>query len=316
MDLDLVLNELSITVPASDIQTARHMMAEFIGTIRAASKRGVRVLRTHREFGFIDLAPEYPLTKWRNDSNVDQVERSYFRSILSKSPFLVDRPDVEDKNKSYDFMYGEDQAFGLGIAYHLDSLPVSFRSSERWHSSRIELQAQWLDDEAEISIEIITLPHASCAKHIGEHDEWIQRRRMSSIRDGEDMWNRRSDLWPSLIFCESVADQLKALSANDPMLQQVKRRLNDLEDYCKTWETGFFDKDKLSFPASRESPSTIQQYAGQRTFRCPDGEERLFEWHMKINMQYWRIHFYPLPEKKMIIIGYVGKHLDTSSNPT
>jgi len=51
-------------------------------------------------------------------------------------------------------------------------------------------------------------------------------------------------------------------------------------------------------------------YSAERTFLCPDGEYRLFDFHLKR----WgtRIHFFDFPASKRILVGYVGDHLRIS----
>lgn len=316
MELDMVMNELSVATPARDVPAAREMMSGFIQTLLAARKKGIQVLRTNAEFNSALLAPDYPLSRWRNDAGVDQVERQYFRVLQTKAPYLVGHPEVEDKNQLYNFLLEESEAHGLGAAFHLEALAVSLRSEERWHFSRIELSVQWLDDSAEIKTKSITVTHASCADHVTEHDEWVAKRRRAAVRSGTDMWNRRSELWPSLIFCEGVAEQMSGLGERDQMLPQVWQRLNCLEGYCQKWQSGPFNRDALDCTASLESLPTLQQFAAERIFRCPDGRERLFEWHVKISLNAWRLHFFPLPEERRIIIGYIGPHLPTVRDPT
>src|SRR6266702_1020412 len=77
MDLEMVLNELSLRPLASDVQVARQRMSNLVSTIAAATKLGVgRVLRTHRDFNSEEIAPGYPVAKWRNDHEVDREARS------------------------------------------------------------------------------------------------------------------------------------------------------------------------------------------------------------------------------------------------
>src|SRR6266700_2741161 len=77
MDLEMVLNELSLRPLASDVQVARQRMSNIVSTIAAATKLGVgRVLRTHRDFNSEEIAPGYPVAKWRNDHEVDREARS------------------------------------------------------------------------------------------------------------------------------------------------------------------------------------------------------------------------------------------------
>ncbi len=92
----MVLNELSLRPLANDVQGARQRMSDLVSTIAAATKLGVgRVLRTHRDFNSEEIAPGYPVAKWRNDHEVDREARSFFRTLTSKAPYLTDIVDPE-----------------------------------------------------------------------------------------------------------------------------------------------------------------------------------------------------------------------------
>ena len=319
MELDLILNELSLSAPVQDIRAAREMMTTFIQTVIAARKKGVTAFRAHSDLNNELLSPDYPVSRWRNDREVNLDERRYFGRLQTKYPFLVGNKELADKNQLYSFMYEGHTVDGFGAAYHMEALSISFRSHDKWHVSRIELVAEWIEDgEGGIRSENISITHASCTDHVSEHEDWITERCRAAVRNGIDMWNRRADLWPSLIFCESVGSQLQELGERDPMLPQVWRRLNCLREYCQRWECGAFNKDELKCTASLESGPTMQQphLVRLRTFRCPDGVERVFEWHVKISLNAWRIYFLPLPETRQMIVGYVGPHPKNASNPT
>lgn len=87
MEINLVLNELSLQNPTSDKQTARQWMSNFINTIKAVKAQGVKVyLRTKDNFHTTILAPDYPLRRWLNDREVDQVEQGFIRNLATGSP--------------------------------------------------------------------------------------------------------------------------------------------------------------------------------------------------------------------------------------
>jgi len=67
----------------------------------------------------------------------------------------------------------------------------------------------------------------------------------------------------------------------------------------------------MLFKVSPESSMTLEMYGRERTFRCPDGQKRLFSWHLRLTPHAWRIHFYPDEQTKTLIIGYIGHHLPT-----
>ena len=101
------------------------------------------------------------------------------------------------------------------------------------------------------------------------------------------------------------------LGGNEPRFRAIVGGLRDLQRCCEFWSTGGFDIHQLP-NASGESETTLNMYSEERTFRCPDGESRLFQWHLK-RAANTRIHFLDLPQKKRILVGYVGRHLRISS---
>ena len=319
MDLDLVFNELSVEFPASDIWTAKRWMSNLLSTIQAAIEHGVnRVLRTHRDFHAIMLAPDYPLARWRNDLNVDKEKRRYFNYRITQYPFIVDLHNSEIKENFllYEFSHEGDEAEGLGYAYLLEALAVSVRSEERWESSILELEAKQLDDDGNLTIDKVKVIHASHPNHVVENGKWIKNRLQQGVRDGDNLWNRKHELFPSLSFCEGVVTQIRELRIGNPMLRVVVKRLFELEDYCKNWHEGPFNPDNLPTKVTPESQVTLQQFGGERTFLCPDGQKRIFSWHVRLTPAAWRIYFFPEEGIKEIIIGYIGPHLPTARYPT
>lgn len=308
----MVLNELSLRSPAYDIPTARQWMSELIQTLREATKSGVqRVLRTSDEINLLILAPDYSIVRWRNDPEVDLEERRFFKTLTQKYPVWTDvAENIKDSFDLSDVFHEDERAKGLGFAFLIDGLAVSFQSESKWNSHHLELKIQRLDEEGELIDEIEEIKHASRVNHLFEHTEWIKQRIETNIKNGLDIWNRREELFPNLSFCECVEEQLQSLNDKHPMLQLVKSRLLKLENYCKNWSDGTFESNSLG-KTSQESQITLQnpKYQNERTFLCPDGQDRLFSWHMKLSR--WRIYFFPQSPRQKIIIGYIGLHLRT-----
>lgn len=217
MDLEMVLNELSLQPPAKDIRAARLRMADFVDAVRAAKKKGIKALRTHDDLSYVALAPDYPFARWRNDTEVDRDTRLFFKTLITKAPYLKDitNPTIEDRVGRSEFFYQGDQAAGLGAASLLDALALSLRSGPRWEASRLELEVKLLDEFANLVTEQAEIMHASCSDHIQEHASWIESRIQIETRigilDGVDLWNRKTALFPNLQFCASVGEQLQSL---------------------------------------------------------------------------------------------------------
>lgn len=319
MSIDLIFNELSFVPLANDKYAAGQRMSEFVSTLLRARRQGIRgPLRIPETFIFSPLAPGYSLHDWMNDSEALREERQFIRRLATKSPFLLDSDWTESMALEYDFKVNSQRASGCGVAYLLDGLSVSLLSDSCWDNHILKLIVEHLGD-GEIQVRSEEITHASRSDHVLRHLDWIKERLAQSVDSGNDLWERRGELFPSLTFCEAVEKQMRELDYGTPMLQPVMNALLALEAFCSAWREGPFDAKGISLKTSPESQSTLQnsRFANARTFLCPDGVERLFTWHAKINTPPWRIHFhFDNATPSTLLIGYIGKHLPTASDRT
>lgn len=308
----MVLNELSLQTPAPDIPTARERMSELIQTLRRATASGIkRILRTNSNINSLELAPGYPVARWRNDPESDREERRFFRTLSAKAPFWEDATEeIKDEFDLSEVLYQGKPAMGLTFALVSDALPVSLLSDSKWDCSRLELQLRQLDDNEELIEESVEIVHASRSVHLGEHAEWIKNRIRITVGDGIELWQRRSELFPNLEFCEQVRPQVESLDATNPMFRQVLKRLFELEEYCQTWAIGTFNKDAIGRKVTPESESRLRQFADRLNIRCADGEYRLFSWHVRMTPGPWRLHFSVDLGPGRIIVGYIGPKIE------
>ncbi len=322
MDLEMVLNELSLRSPATDVHVARQRMSDLLQTVAVATKYGVkRIIRTHHNLDSEELAPGYPVARWRNDSTVDRDLRRFFTTLVTKSPFLEDvtEPAIHHNVGISDFFHGEDRAPGLGIAYWLEALAISLRSEPQWYDSHLQIRIVQINDNEELTDTIAKIPHASSSNHVQEHLHWINERLRKgdqiAVRDGIILWERKAEWFPSLYFCTKVGEQMQSLSHGDALLIPIMKKLHELEDFCKGWHEGPFDHNKVVSKVTNESEATLEMFGNERTFQCHDGIARTFRWHIRLTPRAWRLYFYPLPEERKLIIGYIGPHLRTVDFP-
>jgi len=318
MDLDVVLNELSIKATAEDIQTAQLWMLNLVRTIKTAVQAGARrVLRSCIDLNSTLLSTNYPIARWRNDPKVDLELRRYFRVLTTHYPPLKDQPALERDISLNDFFFMGESALGLGIAFLLESLSVSFMSESRWNRTKIEeIEMQFLQDDGSMIADKIGVYHASQPKHIEENSEWIRERLRRGIQSGEDLWSRRGELFPSLAFCEGVRKIIVTLLSGDPLLRQVAKRLFEIEKCCRGWITGAFDTTWLPFKVTGEHETTLKKYEKERTFFCPGEGKITFKLHGRITPGAWRIYFEPGAKSGTMYIGYIGPKLPSVDYPT
>lgn len=311
MSLDLVLNELSLQ-PASSVIDARNRMQVLLETIRVASSyRITKTIRSDRDINDINLAPHYPVRRWRNDQDVDREARRYFLSLTSKSPFLAGEPLATARACGIDAFYVGERIHGLLAAYLLDTLAVSLCSDPIWEEPFVTIDIDELTD-SDIQRSTERVYHASLPVHIKQHETWLKERTALPLpKDGRELWHQRTERYSFLLFCNTVEDQLRRYLSGSQEIIQIMSKLADLNNYVKYWNSGNFDASQLKSHTTPESPETLRQFAQERTFTCPDGIERIFSWHMRFTPGAGRLYFHPDNETRTITIGYIGTHLST-----
>ncbi|HLP87954.1 MAG TPA: hypothetical protein VK184_05025 [Nostocaceae cyanobacterium] len=301
MDLEIFFNELCLNTPVADIETARKLMIEFVDTLKAVKPpNGVKKkLRTQENFNYLLLAPDYRIVQWRNDQDVDLPYRIFLKTIQFRSD-----PPLEDiPNLAVEVSYQGQKTVGLNYAFIFNSLAVSLQSEAQWECSKLEVEVITIDEQEQLVTTNESVIHASCINHVQEHT-------LQAISDGKDLWDRRKELFPDLEFCDNVRKQLSDIRAGQLELQPVIKSLREFQRCCQNWTSGAFSVENCALDVSGESEPTLNKYSRERTFLCPDDQERLFELHIKLKFCNWRIHFFPVQPGK-VYIGYIGRHLPT-----
>jgi hypothetical protein len=125
--------------------------------------------------------------------------------------------------------------------------------------------------------------------------------------DAKDLWERRAELYPALVFCAQMEKALEAFGSGTDLFKQVKMRLRDLQDFFSIWDGKVFDPDKVPFKVTPDSDKQLKEYPEERTFLCPDGVRRIFRWKTKLPNGH-RLYFDPQEATCTAIIGDVGPH--------
>jgi hypothetical protein len=317
MDIEMVLNELSISSPGIDKFQARELMSNLIDTLREAIKFGVKsILRTNEDLNYIELLPEYSIAKWRNDREVDRDEKNFLILLATKSPYNIDiSPDIQSQFDLADVSFNGQKSEGLRFAAITQSIAISLASSPEWNKSILLLDLEEIEPDGEIIPSKIEIKHASSTRHIEEITPWIREKISSDIEDGRQLWIERRKLFDRLDFCDCVEKQLIDLLSGDPKLIHIINIFSTINQKCQSWDVGSFFLEGLDESCESESTMNNSNFRRKRTFRCPDGQERVFERHIKLKFCNWRIHFLAETPGR-VIIGYVGTHLPTIKYPT
>jgi hypothetical protein len=306
--MDLFFNELSITAgPVREI--GKQWMTGLIILYKKAAAMGFKELKTTETFLSSPLAPGYNLHDWLNDQTVDRDTRYLVKTKVSKHPFIEQLLEQKDNegNRLWEFKYKNRNAVGLGAAHLYDSFAVSFANSEEWDTHLLELHvSEYSKEEDGIIQSSGNVRHGSKPEHLDYLTPWLDERKRKSIANGKLLWLNRQQYFPHLLFCTNIENRLSSLSGSEPEFHAIVKHLFAFEDYCSTWETGVFTGERFPFKATLESTSRLASFRKKLTILCPDGEDRVFSWHLRYTPGAGRIHFFPDNSKKIIYIGYIG----------
>lgn len=309
----MILNEISLKqqIPVCEI---RNQFSNFLKVCQELKHRN-----NDNDFYYSDelvvekIFGACTLHDWLKDEKIPQEEKQFFRTLIQRGhrisieDFLESELLVEVENE------GTVSAKGGLMAFEWDSYMVSFLSSEIWKDEWIE--GKYLSFEADD--QVVKIRNCGILEHVEKVVEGERKKQQLIISSGFELWEKREQLYPHLIFCDSVKKQLEEIRVS-VQIHNIMKRIQILEDYFSIYD-GEFNKDKVGFGCRNESESVRkdQNLKEYRKFVTPFGKEEFFYWHLSFAGNYpGRIHFIPDAEHKVGIIGYIGKHLPTKRYPT
>ncbi|RCW60878.1 hypothetical protein [Halanaerobium sp. ST460_2HS_T2] len=320
-NMQMVLNELSLDFPATDIENGKKLFKDFMLVYLEAINSGIsRSIILETGFDNTVLAPGYPVAKWRNDHDIDrELKRVYIR-MNDRAEFFSEYLNVSDLLS--EFYYNDRSSKGLLIAVELDFLAISFLSDELWNTSKIQGEYRKLiesGEDTEVNCKETCVYNVSSVEHVDHNSDWINEilaKAKTNLDDSKELWKKRNEFFSELVFCESVKKQISGFRVTSPEFKQIIKKLDLLNDYFVTWDGEFFEREKIP-NVDPESQETLNRYEEQHTFSPPDNEPLLFSWHIRFtgSSKAGRIYFYPHAETGKCIVGHIGSKLPTVTNP-
>lgn len=312
----MVLNELSLEMGEALKEEIKTQISIFLKVCHElVQKKEDKVFCYTENLLVRPLCEGYTIHDWLRDTTVIRKEKDFFRSLINRgtmintSQFLESEMFIKVDGKQVG-------ALGCLAAYEWDNYVVSLSSNVLWLDECIHGEYSSIENDEfnEYSVEI-----RNCSKeaHVDKLIIYQRQRNKLLISSGTELWNKREELFPHLIFCESVKKQLEEARVK-MQIQAVMNRIQILEDFFSTYN-GNFDKEKVGYGCRYESESVQkdERLRNMRKFKTPYGDDEFFYWHISFPGNYpGRIHFLPDAEHNIGIIGYVGKHLPTQRYQT
>ncbi|MCK6513352.1 hypothetical protein L6R29_25765 [Myxococcota bacterium] len=321
--LNLAFNELCLRdcEQQTDKQAAHSQMESFVSVLLAFDTwlkdtrgRYWNSLLLRSSVSFYDaetrLAKDYPLQE--SIHHLEQRKRDFLLSFATRTPIYDPSSEHGDATRHAESEISLDQrsAAGLSAAHAFRGVAVSFPTAERWETHCITATLQRFSEQGELHTEEAKIHHASKEAHIDALKESLQNNCLPPPQIGRDLSGQFDRFFPYLIWSKESEQSISQMGGGK-LFGQTVDRLADLNHYAEQRQAGEFDIQHPTLKdASDESDSVKNNphLRSKRRFSAPEGSTYECFWHLKLGNGR-RIHFFPLPQKKEIFVGYIGKHL-------
>ena len=273
--MDQIFNELSACCCYQSKQSANAGIERMLKLVIEMNKIGyTQQLRTARDFGQLEIAPQYTINDWVYDRN-DWVDRDFQRRLLTfvaKSPYVEDFLDQSQKELVREFTFDGSNACGLGLAYLWGSCTLSLDGDSRFANDRISLRFYQIDDKRELE-EIVQVINLTTVEHVLANSGILRSSFIKEITNGSRLLEQSERLFPKISFSEKAKKQIAVLTGSEQYFQEIVRHIKVLHETMVNWSSGPFDPQGITW--SVESVPTLNQFGATRHFTCSDGVDRL-----------------------------------------
>lgn len=238
----------------------------------------------------------YTISKW-----LSEVDIEYKRLYLS----FWNKRVVYEEEGEFELSYQNEVLRGGTQAVINDSFMISVGFSEKWKKNKIQAQLFSLaeDKESEVIVPNLYQKEQLMLQPFAGIMQAVSRIQVYSY---EELWERRTNFFPHLVFCPSVKKDMDKLETS--YLHQIIRKLQEIDCYVEKYGTKEFRPELLT-KTTLESERTLEQYQKEHTFRDEIGREYLVSWHMRYTGMSGRIFFVPTYAENKMLICYIGKKL-------
>lgn len=263
------------------------------------------------------------LREWLLDKNATDPEertlRTFFRTVLTKTPAFEDVPDEFTGTCDFDLFFGGRQiwpgpnaeipAFLVSLQNTLPSVALNTGAFSGKRNLAVEIQE--LDERGNLTHCSETLAVATDSAGVESLRGTITERLVRELTTGRAILEAQRDLWPAISFSVEAREQLERIDVRTDLLVGSLMRLHTAFTRCVLSGTTALQNEYGSRKSiiMTESETVKNMHMKTRTFHWSDGS-RVCLPHVRLNLQY-RIHFLPDFSTRTLFVGYIGPHLPT-----
>lgn len=306
---EFVLNHASVYAPdATDptswlVGIAGGMAALIDGRVASST------LRMYRHMGHILCRPGHSLF----DACIglrshDRDSHLLLMRLAQKVPVSQGlEPDAKDRLLACEGLSPSgDEGEPLLVCAISDGITVGFPSLPEWDRDQLHITFEELLPNGELDVAEEAVDNLTRAVHA----QAILRRHRDRQRAGataDEVWERRPEAFPNLLFGPQVERHIKE---HRGLLPQILVKLAALDDSVRDWDAGGAPPWAIRVTAESETVMNTPKLRKARQFESAQGGKGLFPWHARIGNGY-RIHLRFDATDRSLEIGYIGPHLPT-----
>lgn len=309
----LTLNDISVNNTVDSKYDAKTLIDEFVMFCKSLDTKSIvdQVIFPENLFS-MQLHNEYGLTQWLADDNVSMNHKRFFLRFLDKYRKYYSTQNIDGE---FAVLLDEQEKTSLGCAFALehDHVLLSLPTNTFWENKLISGKYASLDESGEMHMSTQCIDNVWTRLSVAEILSTYGKEVSDDIASGQDLWDKREQMYPNLVFCENVKNQLFE-DSEKYHINAVMKKLERFQEYFSSCGSSY-DPKELGMGARTES-ETVRSDADLRClrrFKLPNGDEECFFDHVGFSGKYsaGRIHFLPDALNKKCYIGYIGRHLQT-----
>lgn len=306
---ELVLNHASLFVP--EVHDVTDWLADTSRGIAALIAENVaeKSLRMHRHMTDVQCRPGLSLSDALHSLRERERDAYLFLvGLTQKFPLREGlAPETETRLLAYENLHptGDDGDPLLLCAVN-DGIAVGFPSSPEWNRDQLRVTFRQLQPDGELAEAQETIDNLTRSAHaqpiLGRH-----RERLRHGATAGELWERRREAFPDLLFGPEVERHLKEHAR---LLPQIQRKLGALDESARAWKEGPAPRWTTHVTAESRSVETNPKLKDARLFQSSRGGRRHFLWHGRVGDSF-RVHIRFEPKDRSLEIGYIGPKLPT-----
>lgn len=312
-----IFNELSLSIFDSNnhFQNAK-LLTKFARLLKRLDQIGFEKVLCYKQ----GILTEF--TKILYSKHVARETRDFLRQRISKGPYVKELYEIEQgPDRIIYALFNDEECLGLGFAALINGLSVSLQQP-LFDKIYISIILQEMINEEIVNTKVNVI-NVATSFHIEKHKSSFEENYRNEIKNGLDLIKYIIEKLIFLVLGDKAKYQIENMTGNKNVFQQIILHLESLNTSIQLWKSGsFILHSPINIRFSKESSKTLEHFihGPKRDFPVPlkyMKYKKRFSLHTKLQ-DAQRLYFHPIQDgkKKIILIGYIGPHLSTVTDPT